>query len=214
MIPGSEGEPQVVQVTVDGRPVTLPADVQPTLGGLCSYLEQLALQQERVLISIRVDGVAASSIGSVDASIRPRWLDVTTASLAEFSYDLMGLAHEQCEVLSRRVRDTALRVLINEWPIAERLWGELVPDLRSPLTVISFCEEIRLRHAREAGPRRSGLRAHLREFSGLWRRLTQCFERKDSEKFFDMLDQELAPWYDQLAKLLRSKHSTGRRYVR
>src|SRR6201747_2759009 len=44
-----------VEVKLDGLPLEIPAERQ-TLGGICSYLESVALHQQRILCSLAVDG--------------------------------------------------------------------------------------------------------------------------------------------------------------
>src|SRR5215469_8101346 len=44
-----------VEVKLDGLPVEIPAE-RKTLGGICSYLESVALHQQRILCSLAVDG--------------------------------------------------------------------------------------------------------------------------------------------------------------
>ena len=44
-----------VDVKLDGLPLEIPSE-RRSLAGICSYLEALALQQERILCSVIVDG--------------------------------------------------------------------------------------------------------------------------------------------------------------
>src|ERR1044072_6814489 len=64
-----------VEVKLDGLPLEIPAERQ-TLGGICSYLESVALHQQRILCSLAVDGTPinltqppadATSFASIEA---------------------------------------------------------------------------------------------------------------------------------------------------
>ena len=84
-----------IEVKLDGLPVEIPAERQ-TLGGICSYLESVALHQQRILCSLAVDG------GGVDKECRRRQAIVVVRKAARMLVTAGKLGHEVAECLEHQ----------------------------------------------------------------------------------------------------------------
>ncbi|HEY1171411.1 MAG TPA: hypothetical protein VGH19_08595 [Verrucomicrobiae bacterium] len=132
------------QVTLDGEVVALPVEERKSLRSIKCALEGMALQRERVLISMVVDGVPVSLQSTLKEKIDFRFVAGRTVSIDFLGLELLVAARRQVLDLIDRSRLNALQVLINPPTISRKLWQEMQPDLREPLLTLSFMPEIGL----------------------------------------------------------------------
>src|SRR5581483_733411 len=60
----------------------------------------------------------------------------------ELGSQVISTAKSQVRILRARTQEIQSLVLINNWPVANRLWSELLPDCRTPLFMLCFLEEL------------------------------------------------------------------------
>ena len=132
---------QTFEVTLDGQIIEMPPAIN-TLSAIRAYWERIALERQRVLMSIRVDGFSAAKArrtGENGSSFRH--VDAETSELTGRASQILGTVLEQIED-ARKVTESAItNVLINEGPVAREIWWELVPKLKQPLMVLSMMPE-------------------------------------------------------------------------
>ena len=129
-----------IRILLDGSPVTLPSD-RRSLGGIRSYLETLALEQQRVLYSFDVDGVPANlgwqqRTPTSFAQVEGRTLDLDDLPLQFIRTALQQTADVQAEVVL-----AVSLVLINDGAVAREFWWSLAKQLKQPLLTLSLLPE-------------------------------------------------------------------------
>jgi hypothetical protein len=125
-------------INLDGEIITLPGRSLESILGMFAHLEGLASRQ----------GNQAGSAASKSASAVPQLLPKPEAFVAqrisfrELGRQVIRAAQSQIVVLRSRVERMQALVLINHWPVAERLWAEFLPDCKTPLYELNFLEEL------------------------------------------------------------------------
>jgi hypothetical protein len=174
------------------------------MASLQAHLSNLALAQGRLLTQVWVDG-RPFGVDRAAALPEPTCLvEALTDSLESFASELTQMASAQAGAFALRVRQAAANMLINPWHAAERIWSSLSPDLRNPLVLVAFCLEMGEASLPFSPAGTERVYAHLRSFRAVWRHIEEGLASRDVEGFFDVLDLELAPWFEQLAKMLRA----------
>jgi len=123
-----------IEVMLDGQPVGLPPQ-RRSLTAIRSYLETLALEQQRILWSFKVEGEAAGSAR--------QFLRVTgqTIGLAQMPLQLVENAIQQTGQAHAAVQRAVSQVMINEAARGAELWWSLAQGLKQPLLTLSLLPE-------------------------------------------------------------------------
>jgi hypothetical protein len=121
-----------------GPAAAFPGRCLGTLQAILEHLKNLALPPE---LAVR----PASQPGA-PAPEPPAALRVTSPApaptAARLNLELIRTVRAQIAVLERRVDALQLVVIINTWPMAQRLWWDLAFDLKMPLLQLSFLREL------------------------------------------------------------------------
>lgn len=131
-----------LRVELDGRPVTLPGEMESSLVSIRAYLEFLALQQRRVLSGFLVDGVAVNQIRGDAPDSGYQHVCGDTITFEELSHRLIDTSSRQLQRLSTRMQEAVLRILISDREQIETQWREWQPQLRTPLVSLGFLREL------------------------------------------------------------------------
>lgn len=140
-LPTPHAKPRL-RVELDGRPVSLPGEMEASLVSIRAYLEFLALQQRRVLSGFLVDGVEMNALRGVAADGGFQHVRGETITFEELSHRLIDTASRQIQRLASQMRDAALRILISDREQIETQWREWQPQLRTPLVSLGFLREL------------------------------------------------------------------------
>ena len=127
-----------LQITLDGQPVSLPVKHGRSLQAIRAHLENIALKHQRVLFSLTINGTPVSLGESLLPFKTVHKIAARTISFNQLGFQLVAVAADQINSLHERVERLALQVMINEWPKAEALWWDLMPELKVPLLTLSF----------------------------------------------------------------------------
>jgi hypothetical protein len=200
-----ESFPSDVEVTLDGLPVEMPAD-RRSFFAIRSYLETLALQQQRILCSLNVDGESvnlthprtnAGPFGRVEGE---------TMSLSEVPVQLIKAALQQTTTVRSRVQSAVEVVLINEVRRARELWWHLSTALKEPLLTLSLLPE------NICGPTNGGAslmqlrKWQLQQLSCVIQDVDAACQSEDPAALSDALEKRALPWLDSLHDSLRLWH--------
>jgi hypothetical protein len=128
-----------VLVTLDCEAISLPAG-RNTLASVRSYLETMALANQRVLAEISVDGFSVDLAQPLD-QISFRRLDALTVPLSELPLLLLTTARHQVDRVKATVEATLTLVLINPPTTARELWWKLACQLKEPVLTLSLMPE-------------------------------------------------------------------------
>ncbi|GDY21329.1 hypothetical protein LBMAG56_26750 [Verrucomicrobiota bacterium] len=189
-------------VTLDGQPVRIPLLEQHNLKAIRAHIERLAAAQERVLFAFFVDGFAASaadveSMGENFASIQ-----ASSIGAGDLGGQMIRVARAQTLALQVRVEAAQWLVLINDWPIVERIWWELAPDFKAPILGLGFIRDLGVSTGETTGDLGKRLPAHWRELATIQHVIEDRLANRDPIGLSSALEYRLGPWLSQLAYYL------------
>src|SRR4051794_39707746 len=119
-------------ITLDGRPVVLP-EQRRSLAGIRAYLEMLALQQQRILFSFRVDGARVNVGAMLPTQTRFEKIEAETIDLEQVPLQLIKTAMFQTAEAKTQVTAAITLTLINRAGWAREHWWNLVRALNQPI---------------------------------------------------------------------------------
>ncbi len=188
-----------LQVILDGKRLTVPPQAASSFRELFSYLEQMAIQGQRVLSSVCVDGIEVRSPGLKAAWEPFQQVEANTISFQDLGHHVVSVAREQVGNLLSRVEAVHMVVLINDWPVAQRLWWELVPDFKTPMLELSFLQELWGDRLRDFRVGTQSLAEHWDQIGQIQAELELTLQRRnDLVEFSDLLERRLLPWLRDL----------------
>lgn len=126
-----------IEVKLDGVAVEVPSE-RRSFSAIRSYLEFLALQQQRILYWISVDGKPAGVTQPnvvVEAFAR---VEGETIGVAEVPVQLIRGALHQTGVVRARAQTAVDLILINDGRHGRELWWTLSTALKEPLLTLSL----------------------------------------------------------------------------
>lgn len=200
MSPFDSPTPPDVEVRLDGLPVELPLD-QRSFAGIRSYLESLALRQQRVLCALNVDGESVN-LTQPRASKTFSRIEGETMGLHEVPNQLIKAALQQTTTVRARVQSAVELVLINEGSHSRELWWHIATALKEPLLTLSLLPD----HV--CGPVTGGaspmqLRQwQLQQLGYVIQDVDAACRAEDASTLSDTLEKRVLPWLDNLRESL------------
>lgn len=196
-----------VEVKLDGLPLEIPAERQ-TLGGICSYLESLALHQQRILCSLSVDGAPINLTQPPDDAMIFASVEAETMGLNDVPSQLIKAALQQTVSLRERVQSAVAVVLINDRKQALGLWWGLSLALKEPLLTLSLLPE----HSYVASAGQATLaqlrKWQLEQLGTVIQDVNSACEWDNPTILSDVLETRVLPWLDKLQSSLELWHET------
>ena len=194
------------EVTLDGAAIVLPAAAFFFLGAIRAHLEAVALKRQRVLCALSVDGVPLNLSRGLPRVARFQRVTGETLGFEQLSRQLAWATHEQIVLLRTRVEATALRMVINEGAQAQRLWWELMPDLKAPLLTLIFLPEI-------CGDQASKILVEplagiIVDLNHVLDEINAACYHGDVLELSATLELQLLPWLDRLLKTVGKIYET------
>ncbi len=195
----SKSQPDI-QVTLDGAPVALGPEDQHLLAAVRACLQRVALRHQRTLVGLSVEG-ATSTSGTAGVLQSSQNGEVPQEFSPEVKSTYYRTLRARLSPLRPRVERLALLVLINDWATIERLWWELLPELRNAIMNLSVLEDPGT--SPTAGVVDDvALAAHLEVLTQVLQQLSHALAKRDPFELSDVLDQCLSPWLKQLDAFL------------
>ena len=189
-----------VKISLDGRPLRLPAWNCATLPAIQAYLEGVALQKDRVLWSLEVDGVKYG-LGQLTGSNAPatfREIEASTIDFAQLSKRLLKTGLTQVEKLRVSMQEAALLVLINDPSVCHGLWLKWQEQLREPLVGLRALQELK---GDRCGKLFTGkpLSQHLEDLVCINYEVENLFRAEDTGVadligFSEIIEHTILPW--------------------
>jgi hypothetical protein len=135
----------VLKISLDGRKLKLPAWSSTSLPAIQAYLEGLALQKERVLWALKVDGVKTdlSRIGNGEPERPFSRIEAKSIDFMALGRHLMKVGTQQVVRLQKALGEGVLLVLINEPTAVYHLWQKWQENLREPLVGLRALQELK-----------------------------------------------------------------------
>jgi len=197
-----------VEITLDGLPVELPAGHR-SLSAIRCYLETLALERQRVLCSLSVDGELVNlALPLIRVGTFCR-VEAGTAALKETSVLILKTALQQAD-LARHYAETAITlVLINDGHVARELWWNLARQLKEPVLTLSLLPD------NACGPRNGGAslfqlrKWQLEQVAAIIRDVDEACHSEDTIPLSNALENRVLPWLQKLTELINLWHDTA-----
>ncbi len=191
------------RVDLDSEIRIMSARCLKSLLGLFAHLENLGMCQKQQLLSVPSGERAARSQLLSALSQQVAATRLKRPCFRQLGRQVLGAAKSQVQVLQARTEEIQFLVLINNWPAADQLWSEFLPECKTPLFLLSFLEELW-----EINPGQSKSVGHA--FARHWHRfiLIQAevenllSSRQSLLELSNALELNLGSWLEGFEKLL------------
>lgn len=194
-----------VAVLLDGLPVGVPAS-RRSLTAIHAYLETLALERQRIVCALSVDGEPAD-LGQPLNGRRPFCrVEAESIGLEDIPLQLLKAVQQQIAAAREQVEAAVALVLINQGTIAREFWWEMARKLKEPLLTLSLLPDTTdgPEHGRASLPQ---LRKwQLQQLAAIIRDVDEYCQTADTLMLSDALENRVLRWLDQLQGLATLWH--------
>jgi len=197
-----------IEITLDGLPVETPSE-RRSFNAIRSYLEMLALEKQRVICSISIDGHDANpALPSVQSGTFGR-IDAESIALDESEILLLKTAMQQTEHARACVETAMTLVLINDSSVARELWWNLARELKEPVLTLSLLPDHLCGPANGRAPLKQLRKWQLEQVAAIIRHVDQACQTDDTIKLSDALEKRVLPWLEKMGDLIQLWHETA-----
>ncbi len=195
-----------IETVLDGLPVKLPSG-RRSLNGIRCYLETLALEKQRILCSLSVDGESVNlSLPFIPQKTFSR-IEAGTIALKETSVLILKRALQQAEYARECVETAITLVLINDVYVARELWWNLARRLKEPVLTLSLLPD-----ACEQAEGRASLtqlrKWQLEQVAAIIKDVDRICCSKDTIPLSNALENRVLPWLQELSGIINLWHDT------
>jgi hypothetical protein len=203
-LPGPGAE---VEILLDGIPVEMPANLCSP-NGIRHWLETLALEQQRVLCALIVDGRSADLLEPLNFPKSFSRVEAETVGLDETAVLVLKTAACQVEQARASVEKGLTLVLINGSAVSRELWWELARQLKEPVLTLSLLPEnggvplygsVSLTQLRKW---------QLEQIAVIIRDVDEASELGNTIHLSNALENRVLPWLEKLYELVLLWHET------
>ena len=196
-----------LQVLLDGQPVLLPANKR-SLAAIRAHLEILALEQQRVLFSFRVDGARINLSAMLPTQTRFAKIEAETLDLSQVPLQLIKTAMVQTSEAKAQIQSAVTLVLINEPGWARQHWWNLVRVLNQPLLTLSLMPE-EAYGSSTSGTSLAQLRKwQLQQLANILKDVDDACWSEEAGTLSNALEYRVLPWIHGLETSLELWHET------
>ena len=188
---------------LDSEIRTLSGRSLKSLLGLFAHLESLGMRQAKGRYPIPVrEGPFAPQHILPKHRIRKGGSNGQTC-FRKLGRQALCAAKSQVQAVHARSQEILSLLLINDWPVAERLWLELMLGCKTPLFVLSFLEELWGIHSVRLKSDRRVLARHWHQFILIQAEVEILLSRRQSlVELSDTLEAHLGAWLKQFGEIL------------
>lgn len=195
------------EILLDGRPITLPGAPR-SLSGIRTYLEMLALENERVLCALSVDGRPAKYVQSPRENFSFTRIEAQTVALTEMPLRMLETALQETAQARAAVASAITLVLINDSKLARELWWDLARQLKEPLLTLSLLPETIYQPAPGGASLRQVRTWQLQQLAIIIRDVDAAGWAATPDSLSTALEQRALPWLDKLHELIQLWYQT------
>jgi len=185
---------------LDREVTTLPPRSLRSILGIFAHLESLPVSGAGTAFRFAQKTSTPSSANS------PVSTEATgKVSFRQLGRQVIGAAKRQVEGLQNRLERAASLVLINDWPVADRLWAEFLPACRIPLFELNFLEELWEVNPEQLEVAGGSLARHWHQFVLIQAEVELLLARRRSlVELSDTLERDLGRWLARFAEILEA----------
>jgi hypothetical protein len=196
-----------VQVVLDGKTVALPRQ-SFSLAGIRSFLETLALEQQRILCAFRVDGKCLD-LDETPSNQEPfTRVEGESIDLADMPLRLIRMAMLQTAEVRERVSAGITLILINEGRRAREYWWDLVRILKQPLLTVGLLPETAYYSPHGSASLTQLRKWQLQQLASIIKEVDETCWSEDSTALSNALESRVLPWLNALESSLELWHET------
>jgi hypothetical protein len=196
-----------IEVTLDGLPVVLPAD-RRTLDGIRAHLERLALEQQRLLCALVIDGEPADLARTADEPEKFSRIEAETVALEDVPLQIIRTALDQIARLIGRLESALALICINDAPAAREIWWRLARDLKKPLLTLSFLPDGICGPANGRASLTQLRKWQLQQLAAIVREVDEAARGGDTCGLMRALEERVLPWLRGLNESANLWHAT------
>ena len=202
-----ESFPGDIEVKLDGTPIAIPPE-RRSFNAIRAYLESLALQQQRILCWLSVDGDAVNLTQPRTVTDDFSEVEAETMSLSEVPLQLVKAALLQTDIARSRVQTTVELVLINDTSRARELWWTVSTVLKEPLLTLSLLPETICGPENGRAPLLQLRKWQLQQLGVVIKDVDHACAAEDTLALAEALEKRVLPWIDKLHESLELWHET------
>jgi len=196
-----------IEVTLDGCPVALPS-ARRSLGAIRCHLETLALERQRILYFLSIDGQPVDLSLPLPGQEAFSRVEAGTVALEETSLLLLKKAYQQTDHARECVETALTLVLINNGRVAHEVWWNLAAVLKEPVLTLSLMPDT-VCGAPEGDPSLTQLRKwQLEQIAVIIRDVNEACHAEDTIPLSNALENRVLPWLQNLGELICLWHET------
>jgi hypothetical protein len=196
-----------IDVMLDGLPIGIPVS-RRSLTAIHSYLETIALEKQRILCALTVDGKPANLSQALTSKGSFSRVQAETIGLDDMPMQILKTARQQIAGVRDKVEAAVPLVLINDGVLAREFWWELTRRLKEPLLTLSLLPD------NACGPENgraslSQLRKwQLQQLANIIQDVDESCQNEDTLALSNALENRVLRWLDQLQDLVTLWHET------
>jgi hypothetical protein len=190
---------------LDREVTTLPPRSLRSVLGIFAHLESLPPNVATITDHTPQKGACAAKPGPISPMEPPE-----KVSFRELGRQVIGAARRQVEGLQVRLEQASSLVLINDWPVADRLWSEFLTACRIPLFELNFLEELWEINPDKLEIGGGSLTRHWHQFVLIQAETELLLARRRSlVELSDTLEKGLGRWLTRFAEILEALDETS-----
>lgn len=205
--PNSLSTNRDVEVTLDGIPIAVPAK-RRSLNGIRLYLETLAMERQRILCSLAVDGQPADLAAPLVNGHPFIRVEAESLELEEMPSQLIAVALQQTAHAREQLQAAVVLVLINDGQIGREHWWHLAKDLKAPLITLSLVPEAICGPCGGSASLTKLRKWQLQQLAAIIKDVDEACWSEDVNVLSNALENRALPWLDNLQASLELWQNT------
>ncbi len=188
------------RVDLDSEITAWPGHSLQSLSAIFLHLEKMALRQNGAAGSLW-ENENMARLHDLLSGIRQRESGPRRAlSFRGLGRQVLDTAKAQVQVLQERAHEVQSLLLINDWPVAKRLWRPLQAECRTPLYELNFLEDFW-----GFDPQQMAVNSrHRRQFALIQADVRLLLAREESLlELSNTLERDLGCWLAHFGKILQ-----------
>lgn len=190
-----------IDVKLDGLSVEIPPE-RRSLSGICAYLESMALQRQRILCSLVVDGEPINLTQPPSGAKTFSSIEAETMGLQDVPVQLIKAALQQTIFVREQVQAAIELVLINEGGRVQELWWSLSLALKEPLLTVSLLPEGICRPGEGQASLMQLRKWQLQQLGAVIQDVNNACDWDNPLVLSDALEIRVLPWLENLQEFL------------